>query len=78
MTATDVVRSYTQQLRWGRLEGASLFIDSKKRAEWLGPDEPRLEGLRSPICRSCGSSEAVEWAMKRWLTYASSGTDRTP
>ncbi len=42
----DTVRSYTQQLRWGRLEGASLFIDSKKRAEWLAARRAQTRGLK--------------------------------
>ena len=42
----DTVRSYTQQLRWGRLEGASLFIDAKKRAEWLTARRAQTRGLK--------------------------------
>ena len=42
----DTVRSYTQQLRWGRLEGASLFIDSKKRMEWLAARRSQSRGLK--------------------------------
>ena len=42
----DTVQSFTQQLRWGRLEGAALFIEPKNRSAWLNARRGQTQGIK--------------------------------
>ena len=42
----DTVRSFTQQIRWGRLEGAALFLPPAQRTKWLTARRAQTQAIK--------------------------------